>query len=765
MNRRLSFWFIVLLLGVIVSNASAQYDLKSPVPLDPNVRHGVLKNGLTYYIRANKEPKERASFYIIQNVGAMLENDDQNGLAHFLEHMAFNGTEHFPDKALLNTLEKHGVAFGRNLNAYTFYDETVYNISDVPTTNKAFLDTCLLMLSDWSHRLLLTDKEIDDERGVIQEEWRTRRNAYFRIFQKTAQGLFTGSKYSQRDVIGDLNVIKNFKYNTIRDFYHDWYRTDLQAIAVIGDFDAVKMEEKVKEMFSQLPAVENPKPRPSYEIPGNEKPVFCLATDPEATNSSISIFIKHPAVAPKDKNFGTWKDYIMSRLYNQMFSARISEILQQDNPPFTDASADFGSYIARTRNFYMINVGAKTNEEARALEAIMKENVRVKQHGFTASELERAKANTLTMIESAYNSREKRSNDQYCSEMSRHFLENEACPGIESEFAFYKDLLPKITLEEMNALAPKWLTKENRVIVVSGPEKQGVTHLTEQEALSIIDKVETSTVEPYVDKVASAQLMKELPKGGKVVAERKLPEYNAVEWTLSNGVKVAYRYSDLNKDQILFSSVSPGGNSLLAKTDLPSALYTDSMVNGFGVADYDPVTLSKILTGKNVSVNVTLGTLSEGISGSSTPKDFETMLQLTYLYFEKPRFDQTIYKSSMDRTRSMLQNAQNDPQKVMQDSLSLILDNYHPRIVLQNIETLNKVSFDKIKEIYLNRFKDASDFTFYFVGYMKPEEAKPLIEKYLGSLTSIHRKENWVNNKMGLPKGNVVKDIQLKLNV
>ncbi|MDP4186207.1 MAG: insulinase family protein, partial [Bacteroidota bacterium] len=732
MNKRLRFFVVVLMFSVFVSNVFAQYDLKSHVPLEPNVRHGVLKNGLTYYIRANKEPKERASFYIIQNVGAMLENDDQNGLAHFLEHMSFNGTEHFPGKALINTLEKHGVAFGKNLNAYTYYDETVYNISDVPTTNVAFMDTCLLMLSDWSHRLLLTDKEIDDERGVISEEWRTRRTASFRISQKTAQYLFGGSKYSQRDVIGDLNVIKNFKYNTIRDFYHDWYRTDLQAIAVIGDFDAAKMEEKVKEMFSQIPAVENPKPRVFYEIPGNDKPVFGLITDPEATSSSITIFIKHPAVAPKDKNIETWKEDILTSLYSRMFSGRISEILQQDNPPFTGASAGYGSYIARTRNFYYINVGAKTNEEARALEAIMKENVRVKQHGFTATELERAKTNMMTMMESAYNSREKRSNDQFCTEAARHFLENEPFPGIEYEYAFYKEILPKITLEEINALAPKWLTKENRVIVVSGPEKQGVTHLTEQEALSIMDKVENSTVEPYVDKVASAQLMKKLPKGGKVVAEKKLPEFKAVEWTLSNGVKVAYRYSDLNKDQIMFSSVSPGGTSLIPVNDLPSAMYTASLANSFGLADYDPVTLRKILTGKNVSVNVSLNSLNEGISGSSTPKDFETMLQLTYLCFEKPRFDQTIYKSSMDRLKVKLQNAQNNPQKVMQDSLSLILNNHHPRVILQNVENLNKVSLEKVKEIYLNRFKDASDFTFYFVGYMKPEEAKPLIEKYLG---------------------------------
>lgn len=758
-------FLVAFVLSLCSVNLFAQVDLNSSAPSDPNVKKGVLKNGLTYYIRSNKEPKDRASFYIIQNVGAMLENDDQNGLAHFLEHMAFNGTKNFPEKALIGSLEKHGVKFGENLNAYTSLDETVYNISDVPTTNTNYLDSCLLMLHDWSHYLTLSDKEIDEERGVIREEWRTRRNAGFRIYRKTADYVFKDSKYSKRDAIGDMNIINNFKYDVLRQYYKKWYRPDLQAIAVVGDFDASQMEQKVKELFSEIPAVQNPATREFFPVPDHEAPIFGLATDPEETTSSINIFIKHPSIAPKDKNLGTWRQDIMNGLYSSMFGDRIAEILQQKNPPFINASVGYGPFLARTCDFYMISADARNNDEATALAAIMKENARVVQHGFTATELERAKSNLLTQIESSYKSRDKRSNDSYCREMSRNFTVNEPMPGIEYEYDFYKKLLPGITLDEINALAPKWMTKENRTIVIAGPEKADIKHLTEAETFAIIDKAENTPVEAYVDKVPVKTLMPVLPQGGKVVAVKQLPEFKAEEWKLSNGARVVYRYSDLNKDQMLLSVQSPGGTSLLSKEYLPSAMYTASLVDAFGVADYDPMTLNKILTGKNVSLNLSLGELSEGMSGRCSPKDFESLLQLVYLYFEKPRFDQTIYTSTMDRIKSMLQNAQNNPRKVMSDSLTLLVKNYNPRVFLQNLDNLNKVSLDKVRQIYLDRFKNASDFTFYFVGNLQPEEAKPLVERYIGSIDAGNRKEHWVDHHLVPPYGMIRRNIPIKQDV
>ena len=399
---------VCALLALISTNLFAQYDMKAPLPMDPNVRIGKLANGLTYYIRHNAEPKERASFYIIQNVGAILENDDQDGLAHFLEHMAFNGTKHFPGrKGITNMLEKHGVEFGRNVNAYTAQDETVYNISEVPTTNPDLLDTCLLVLHDWSHYLLLVDDEIDGERGVISEEWRTRRNPSFRIRAQIMPVLLKDSKYAKRDVIGNLDIIKNFKYQTLRDYYHKWYRPDLQAIAVVGDFDVDQMEKKVKELFSKIPTPVNPAVREKFTVNPHDDIYFVCATDKEVTQSSVSVYIKYPSTPKEEKNHEYLENSILQSFYNTMLGQRVSELLQKGNPPFINAQAGFGGGIVRGWSTYIISTTAKPNEEAAALEAIYRENERVKKFGFTEGELERAKTNMLVGLESAYKQKDK----------------------------------------------------------------------------------------------------------------------------------------------------------------------------------------------------------------------------------------------------------------------------------------------------------------------------------------------------------------------
>ena len=759
--------FMTLAFAIVTSPASvlAHMRLSDPVPLDTAAIYGVLENGITYYVRHNEEPRERASFYIVQNVGAVLEEDDQNGLAHFLEHMAFNGTEHFPGKGVIKTLERNGIAFGRELNAYTWFDETSYNISNVPTTDPALLDTCLLILRDWADGLLLTAEEIDKERGVIREEWRTRRNAGFRMFNKSQKYYFRGSKYAERDVIGDIDVIETCDHETLRSFYHDWYRTDLQAIMVVGDFDAARMEAAVKELFSSIPPVEDARPRTIYRVPENSEMIYGLVTDPEATSSTVSIFIKHDGVPAAGKNLAYLRQDYVHGLYNSMFASRISELLRKENPPFIYGSSHFGGFVARELNAYNISVTLNPGEEARGLEAILTENERVRRHGFTETELERAKANLLTAVETSYKKREKRSHDQFCSSYRGHYLTNEPAPGIEFTFEFVEEVLPSIGLEEINALPAAWMKEENRVIVVRGPEQEGQHHLSEAEVVDIMARVEAAQVEPYVDEVSGGALLEAPPEGASTVATREVPELDAIEWTLGNGAKVVYRYSDLTKDEMRFSAYSLGGTSVYPVELLPSAGMASNLVRDFGVGNFDATALEKVLAGKNASVNVSIGGLTEGLDGTCSPDDFETMLQLVYLYFERPRFDRAAYEATMQRNRAWIDEARNDPQKAIRDSISLITNDHHPRAMVFDLEYLKGVDFDTVEKIYRDRIADASDFTFLFVGYMEPGEAQPLIETYIGAIGEEDRDETWVDNGVEMPEGITERTISIELSV
>ncbi len=756
--------FFYCILAISISSFSQEsYDLNGSVPLDSALRTGVLDNGMTYYIRANKEPKERASFYIIQNVGAILEEDNQNGLAHFLEHMAFNGTEHFPEKGIINTLEKHGVAFGRNINAYTAKDETVYNISNVPVGPEGLLDTCLLVLHDWSDYLLLTDEEIDAERGVISEEWRTRRNSGFRLRSKYMPVLVNHSKYGDRDVIGDLNIIKNFKYDELRQFYHDWYRTDLQAIAVVGDFDAAEMEKKVIALFSEIPAVENPMERYYLEIPDNDEPMYVLATDKEATTSSVALYIRHKSVAPDDKNLEYMKESLMESLAFSMINTRISELLQKGTPPFIAGRIGYGGLTRKSDVFY-INATAKENEEPLAFKIILTEAERVKRFGFTEGELKRAKLNLITSYENALKRKDKTSHDSFCSEYKSLFLNGEPAPGIEYENDFAQSVIPQITVKEINTLFAGYFTDKNRVVVITGPDKDGVKHLAEQEALAIITDVENNkTIEPYKDEVVESDLVSDKLPESTIIATKELPMFGAVEWTLSNNTKVVYCFADFNKDKISFSSYSKGGSSLYEVPDLPTLGMMSGMMGAFGVGDFDAIALRKALTGKSVNVSPNVGSLSESLSGSSRREDFETMLQLAYLYFEHPRFDEEAYKTLLQRYRAFIANQSDNPQKIMSDSLSRIMSNYNPRTILFNEEFLDNVSFDRMKEIYGERFNNAADFIFFIVGDIPEKEAKLLSTKYLGAILSDDNRENWIDREEDGPEGELYKKIPIKM--
>lgn len=754
---------LLLLSGLLlVQVAFAQSGLETPLPKDPNTVIGKLPNGITYYLRHNQEPKDRASFYIIRNAGALLENDEQNGLAHFLEHMAFNGTKNFPGKGIISTLEKYGVAFGRNINAYTSHNETVYNISAVPTTNEKLLDTCLMILHDWSYYLTLDEKEIDEERGVISEEWRTRRNSSFRLQAQSMPVLFKDSKYAVRDVIGSLDVIKNFKPQTIRDFYHNWYRTDLEAIAVVGDFDVAQMEQKIKDMFSSIPAIENPQERPFYAIPEHDEMYFAVTTDKEAQRSTVNITTILPEKTAAEKNTHAYlKDLLVNSFYNSMVASRINELLQKGEPPFINAGIGLGGLV-RGYNSYSITAIANPNQEDIALEAVLTENEKIKRFGFTESELERVKTNMLVGLESAYKEKDKTNNESYIREMQSNFLENEPIVDFEYYYEFAKQVIPTITVAEVSAKAREWNTPKNRVMIISGPSEDA-KHLTQEEAMAIIEKVEKADLKAYEDNVQAASLISEELPGSKIVKTKKLPQFDAEEWTLANGAKVVFRKADYDKDAVALASYSKGGTSLYDIDMLPSASNVGSLTGAYGLGDFDAVTLRKMLTGKMASCGVSVSSMSESVSGSSTPKDFETMLQLLYLRFEKPRFDAEAHEAIMSRNRAAIANQQKNPQKIMQDSISLIMSNYNPRTLLFNEEYLNNISLEKIEQVYRDRIKDASDFTFFIVGNIDADTVKPLIEKYIGSLKSENRKENWRDNNVRGPKGRTEKVIDIAL--
>jgi zinc protease len=752
-------------LSLLVICANAQQDLNTAVPVDPDYRIGKLPNGLTYYIRHNTEPEKRASYYIIQNVGALLENDNQNGLAHFLEHMSFNGTEHFPGKAIISSLEKHGVAFGYNINAYTSWDETVYNLSDVPVDAPGLVDTCLTILADWSHNLTLDKTEIDKERPVIIEEWRTRRTADWRMMNKTLPFLFKDSKYAIRDVIGDTAVIKTFDYETLRNFYHDWYRTDLQAIAVVGDINVDEIEAKIKALFTSIPAVVNAQPRPQFLVPEQKGTRYLLATDPEASETSVtfSILDSKPDNSPRDEKF--LRDEYVNTLMNGMLRNRISELLQKGNPPFISGSIYYGNYLPRNYNMLSVSATARNNEEATAFEAIFTEMERAYRYGFTQGELDRVKASSLAEFENYYKQKDKIKNDDHVSNLKENFLTGEPLASVDFVFDFMKQSYPTITAAEVSEKFKGLIKDDNQTIIVQGPDGQGVNHLSEVEALAIIDKVKQADIKPYEDVTGGTSLIKDNLPGGKVVKTTSLPQFTATEWILSNGAKVIYRKADFEKDNITINAYAMGGSSMYADTLVPSLSLFPTIISMYGAGDYDNVALQKLMAGKKASISLGINETTQTITGSCTPKDFETMMQLLYLRFAKPNYNKEAYNAIIGRFSAMVVAAQKDPTKTMSDSLSLIISSHSPRTFIFTPESMKKVTFDDVNYIYSTAFDNASRFTFFLVGNVEEDQAKAMAEKYIGSLPSKVEKENWIDRKVCQPKGIVNKEISLPLAV
>jgi zinc protease len=747
----------MLILSGAVLMQGQTYDLTKMPPLDPKVRIGVLDNGMHYYIRANKIPEKRAEFYIANNVGAIQEDDDQNGLAHFTEHMSFNGTNHFPKKGILDYLATVGVKFGTNVNASTSLEQTVFNVSNVPLRREGILDSALMVLHDWSHYVSFEDNEIDLERGVIVEEWRMYGSADERMNNKLAPIIYKGSKYAKRNVIGDTAILKHFQHQTIKNFYNKWYRPDLQALIIVGDFDENAVEAKIKKLFSDIPKVANPVAKEEYPLPDNKEPLIGTATDKEATSTSVDVSCKHDIIKDSDKNLGYMRLLLIRSLINNMFGKRMSELSRVENPPFITAFSYYGGFT-HTKDAFTASAQAANNEAIKALTALLTEMERMNQFGFTDSEFERAKADLIKSNESRYMDRDKRKNRELVYPNISNFLTNNPNPGIEFDYTFTKTMVPGISLAELNKIAKAYFTDENMVVTVTGPEKEGITIPTEAEILKVLVNYKSAKIGPYVDLVAGKKLIEKEPIPGKVVKTSANKVLGTTEWTLSNGMKIVLRPSDIKEDELLISGFREGGLSLLKEDDLPSAMILGDAISQMGVGNFSTTDLEKLMSGKRVNLRIGISEERDVVSGRVSPKDLETALQLVYLYFTQPRWNATDYKTWMDKTKANYINAESDPRKAFRDTISLIMANHNPRVVPMSYKVLGKVSLTKIQAIYNDRFSDPGNFTFDFAGKIDPEKVKPLVEKYLASLPSFKRLQTYKDNGIRPPKGKVGQD-------
>jgi zinc protease len=753
---------LMLLFTLSIFAQEINYSPKSPVPLDPDVIFGKLDNGMTYYIRENREPKERAELYLAVNAGALSEDEDQNGLAHFCEHMAFNGTKNFAKKDILNYLQSIGMKFGPEINAFTSSDETNYMLQKVPTTDPKVLDTALLILFDWAHNISFEDVEIDAERGVIHEEWRTGRSAMFRMMREANKVVFKDSKYAVHDVIGDIATIDSFPYDVVKRYYADWYRPDLQAIIAVGDFNAKEMEKRIKELFSSIPKRDNERVREYFPVPDQQETMITVQTDKEAQYPIVQIYYKHDPKENRDMEY--YRDGFKRQLFNSMLNTRLQELILSENPPFVYGYA-FYSSLVRTKDGFMSLAVGNNNELDKALHALLIENKRVLQFGFTGTELERAKNDFLRNIEKEYAEKDKMENDRYVWQYFSNFLEQEPTPGIAYDYAFTNKILPGITLEEVNAQAKEWITNENRVIAIMAPESEDIKIPHEQEIRDIIAAVDLEAVTAYVDKVTDQPLMAIEPVPSPVDKKGKNKTLGTTEWTFENGVKVVMKTTDFKEDEILMSAFSYGGNSLYDIKDLMSADFSTYVVQESGLGEFDKMALEKKLSGKLANVSPVIQENAEGFEGSCSAKDLETMLQLINLYFTAPRADDVAFNAFIKRMKAVLDNKALEPESALMDTMTVLMANHNPRVRPMTSELLTEANLKKMRSIFKTRFGDPGSFTFYFVGNIDLEKTKPLMEKYLGGLPKVTRDETWVDNKVRPPAGKVNREIKREMKV
>jgi len=725
------------------------------LPVDPNVRTGKLENGLTYYIRNNGLPENRADFYIAQKVGSMQEEDNQAGLAHFLEHMAFNGTKNFPGKSMLNYLQDNGIKFGTNINAYTSFDETVYYINNIPTTNQQLMDSALLVLHDWSNAIALEEEELENERGVIREEWRTRGGAQQRLWDQLLPKMYPGSKYAKRMPIGNIDVINNFKPEEIRAYYHKWYRPDMQGIIVVGNVNVDEMEQKIKALFSPITLDAERATREYFPVPDNKEPIVAVATDTEARNTSIMMFYKHDPMPEELKNTqaGYLTQYILSAA-SSMMNQRFAEMIQKPDAPFTSAYAYDGDYfVAKTKDAWTVVAGSAEEKIKEALAAMVRETERVKRYGFTPSEYEIARTNILKSYENAYNNRDKQRNSAYSQEYVRAFTDGEAIPGIEFEYRFMQSMTPNIPVEAINQTIKQLIGDENIVISVTGPQKEGLVYPAEEELLAVLDAVKAETIEPYAEQVIDEPLVTSPPTPGKITKEEKDAALDATVWTLQNGMKVILKNTDFKDDEIRMTGSSVGGYSQYAIQDPVNSKLMNAVMKLGGVGNFSATDLPKVLAGKTASASPGISLITQNFNGSSSIRDFETMLQLVYLYFTAPRKDNDAFQSYLQRMETQLRNQEAEPMVAFSDSITAALYGDNPLAVRIRVADLKQLDYDRIMEMYKQQFSNPGSFVFTFVGNIDEEKVRPVVEQYLASLPGQAVKGEFIRVPMNFKEG------------
>ena len=717
------------------------------LPLNPRVTAGKLPNGITYYILPNKRPEKKVELRLIVNSGSLSEDEDQQGLAHMVEHMAFNGTTHFKKNDIVSFLQDIGVGFGNDLNAYTSFDRTVY-ILPIPVEKEGNLEKGFQVLEDWAHNVTYLTEDIDGERPIILEESRLGKGAEDRMLRKWLPAYFNGSRYASRLPIGKDSIIRSFPHERIRDYYRTWYRPDLMAVAVVGDITPEQALAMVRKHFGDIKPVAGGRPLPAFDFPAYTQDVASVVTDKEATGYQVQI--AWPAFTAKAlTTFGEYRNSLVRSLFNAMLNSRFREIAQKPNPPFLFAGGSFESFV---RGFGQFSIQAATGSEnpAKAIDAVVAETERVKKFGFTAAELERARKNLLSGYESAYQNRDKTESNQLIEEFISLFLESSAAPGIENEFTYVKNFLPQITLEEVNALAEKLKGDQKKFISITGPESATVKLPSEAELIAAVQKAEKQNVTPYEEAAVAAELLSTPPKAGKVISKKKNPQTTATDLVLSNGITVSLKPTDFKADEIVMKAERPGGTSNYGLADLYSARYAGPAQAAMGYGNFSPADLQKALSGKKISAGGMLSETRDMYMGNSTVKDLETMFQLLYLKVTAQRKDTALFNSFIKKQKAQTLLMMSNPQTSFIDTLGKFLYNNSPMAPLSvpRATDFDKISLDRSMAIFKERMGDATGMHFVFTGSFTEESILPLIEKYIASLPASGKKSNFRDNKV-----------------
>jgi zinc protease len=719
-----------------VTSGPRDVALTAKVPVDPRITVGTLSNGLRYYVRANKVPEDRAQLRLVVNAGSILEDDDQRGLAHFVEHMCFNGTRHFPKQDVVAFLQSTGMRFGAHINANTSFDQTVYELQ-IPTDNPGVIDRSFLILEDWAHAVSFEPDEIDKERGVILEEWRTGLGAGARMLDAQLPVLLKDSRYADRLPIGKPDIIRGFPYERLRKFYTDWYRPDLMAVIAVGDFDPTTIEALIRTHFGSIPAPASPRPRRSFDVPDHPGTRYTIATDPEATATVVNVT---SMMAARDQTtVGAYRQQTIERVFSGLLSARLAEMAQKPNAPFLDAQTNRGLFVVTTEATSMSALVPDGGVE-RGLAALFTEADRVARFGFTQTELDRYRLTLMKAFEQLAASNDEHTSESLADEFIRSFMQQEPIPGIAYENGLVQRFLPEITLADVNGLARDWIPDRNRVVAVTAPKKAGVTVPDEAALATVIKNAGGANLTAYVDAVSAKPLLEPLPKPGTVAKTATKPN-SITEWTLSNGVRVVLDPTTYKQDEVLFRAFSPGGTSLATDQDFVPAETADQVVSQGGLGTLSAIDVSKKLAGKSAFVRPDIDEMYEGLNGRALRRDLETMFQLIYLTFTQPRADPEAFRAMTDQLTAALANRQAQPDAAFEDTLNAAVSQDHLRARPLNAELVKQMNLEKSLAFYKDRFADASDFTFVFVGSFDLPTIKPLVERYLGSLPSINRKE------------------------